>query len=531
MSKTWKWVLIIIGILLVIGCLCIGVAGSGFFIFRANDNISGNDPIITEMETPFEDESSLQEESDLEEAAPEEESEPNELSEAKPDEESEDTEPEQDSAQPPFEKANFFDYEGIMAEAWDLANQYFVDQPLDGELLIDGAIRGLRESLPVDHPMYLEYDLEAYAISSGAEGSESMPEFSAYYEPLEEAWYQAYEQTEIALDPDTLIHGAMYGMMTSLGDKHSMYLSPNELTQLSISQEGEYEGIGAWVDTSGEYITIISPMAGSPAEEAGLKTGDVVIAIDGKDMTGVNPDIALQSILGPAGSNLVLTIEREGESEPLDIEITRAKITVPSVEYEMLDNNVGYLQLFNFGENTSDDFIAALQDLQDQGMEGLIFDLRGNGGGYLFTAVNVLSQFIEGDTPIIYQVYGDGTEDVWETNSGGIALDIPMVLLVDGGSASASEITIGALQDLERATVIGTTTYGKGSVHYVLPLSDENGAVQVTIAKWLTPNKRFIHEIGIDPDIVVEWDEEAWETDGTDNQLEKALEVIQENMP
>ena len=528
MSKTWKWVLIIAGILLVIGCLCACVAGGSYLIFSANENISGNDVDTIEIESQIVEDTPLEEGSTVENETLEEDSEPNELAEAEAEEESTNTEPPDDSSQASFEKANFFDYDDIFAEAWDLANQYFVDQPLDGELLIDGAIRGLREALPKDHPMYLEYDLEAYIISSGAEGSQSSPDFSSYYEPLEDTWFQAYEQTSTALDPNQLIQGAMYGMMTSLGDKHSMYLSPNELSQLSISQEGEYEGIGAWVDTSGEYITIISPMAGSPAEEAGLKTGDVVIAIDGEDMTGVNPDIALQSILGPAGSTLVLTVEREGESAPLDIEITRAKITVPSVEYEMLENDIGYLQLFNFGENTSDEFIDALQDLQDQGMEGLIFDLRGNGGGFLYTAVNILSQFIEGNTPIIYQVYGDGTEDVWETNSGGIALDIPMVLLVDGGSASASEITVGALQDLERATVIGTTTYGKGSVHYVLPLTDENGAVQVTIAKWLTPNKRFIHEIGIDPDVIIEFDEEVWEAEGIDNQLEKAIEVIME---
>ncbi|MEE4194901.1 MAG: S41 family peptidase [Anaerolineae bacterium] len=518
MSKTWKWILIVIATLIVIASLCCVIIGASFMIFRASDSTIETEVVATidpladyeEQSTPTED--------------PEGNSESNnQLNPA--------TEATAPSESGTIEKAVFSDYAGIMEEAWQLANQYFVDQPLDGELLIEGAILGLREVLPVDHPLYIEFSIDNYIIASGAEGSESNPDFQKYTQPLEDVWNQAYDQATSTLNPDVMIQGAMRGMMTSLGDKHSMYLSPSELTQLSISQEGEYDGIGAWVDTSGDYITIISPMAGSPAETAGLKAGDIVIAIDGDDMTGINPDIALQRILGPAGSVIILTVEREGEPDPLDIEIIRAKITVPSVEYEMLDNDIAYLQLYQFGEHTSEDFIAALQDLEDQGAKGLILDLRGNGGGYLVTAVNVLSQFIEENTPVIYQVYGDGSEEVWNTNPGGIALDIPMVLLADGSSASASEITVGALQDLERATVIGTTTYGKGSVHYVLPLTDENGAVQVTIAKWLTPNKRYIHEVGLEPDVFIEFDEEAWENDGTDNQLEKAVEVLLDKMP
>lgn len=522
MSKTWKWIIIGVVAFALIACVVCGIAGGTAYLFGNGDLFSKFGTKATD--TPAElgllnptDEVVLEESTPL---ATEEGITP-------------DNTPAPTVTPIPGVRSEFDDYAPIMAEAWQLANQYFVVQPLDGELLIAGAIRGMQESLPMDHPMYLEFDPEAYTVSSGVDSTAAgNPDFNQYNQPLSDAWSQAYDEAgSLTLDPNLLIQGAIRGMMQSLGDKFSMYLSPSELTQLTINQAGEYEGIGAWVDTSGEYITIISPMAGSPAEAAGLKTGDVVIAIDGEDMTGINPDIALQRILGPAGSVIVLTVEREGELSPLDISITRAKITVPSVEGEMLDNNIGYLQLYNFGETTSEDFIAVLADLQDQGAEGLILDLRGNGGGYLVTAVNILSQFLEGNTSVIYQVYGDGTEDAWKTNPGGIAYDIPMVLLVDGGSASASEITIGALQDLGRATVIGTTTYGKGSVHYVLPLSNENGAVQVTIARWLTPDKRFIHEVGIDPDIVLEFDETIYETDGTDNQLEKAIEVILELMP
>jgi carboxyl-terminal processing protease len=507
MSKTWKWIIIVAVAIGLLACAICGVIGGVTLYRQATTAEIEPTPIILEEQ---------QELGSLEET---------ETSEDQPLNDAQDTEPTPPAVEDSGNTKNFTDYSPVFEEAWDLVNQYFVEQPLDGEVLIQGAILGMRNALPEDHPLYLPVEDDSYEITT--DGEPASNEYADQRDQLQNVWNEIYDKAgDIVIDPELLIQGAMHGMMESLGDRHSMYLTPGELTQLSISQEGSYEGIGAWVDTSGDFITIISPMAGSPAEEAGVKTGDIVIAIDGEDLTGVNPDIALQSILGPAGSVIVLTVEREGEEQPLDISITRAKITVPSVEHEMLENDIGYIQLFNFGENTSEDFVASLEDLQEQGAEGLILDLRGNGGGYLFTAVNVLSQFIEGQTPIIYQVYGDGTQDVWETNPGGIALDIPLVLLVDGGSASASEITIGALQDLERATVIGTTTYGKGSVHYVLPLSNDNGAVQVTIAKWLTPNQRFIHEIGIEPDIVLEFDEEAYELDGTDNQLEKAIEII-----
>ena len=351
--------------------------------------------------------------------------------------------------------------------------------------------------------------------------------FDDYTEPLEEAWDMVHEYfVNQPIDNEEIMQGAIRGMMEALDDSYTMYLSPAQLNQLTIRQEGTYEGIGAWVDTTLEYIVIISPMAGSPAEAAGLKAGDVVIGIDGEDMTGVMPDIALLNILGPAGSTVTLTITREGLDEPIDISIERAEITVPSLEYSIIEGDIAYIQLFQFGEDTSVDFANALEELLAQQPAGLILDLRGNGGGFLYTSVNILSQFIEEDTPIIYQVYGNETEEVWETVPGGIALDIPMVVLIDGGSASASEITAGALQDLDRATLVGTTTYGKGSVHYVLPLENEQGAVQITIARWLTPSRRYIHEVGIDPDVVVEFDEILYEEDETDNQLQKAIEVL-----
>jgi len=355
----------------------------------------------------------------------------------------------------------------------------------------------------------------------------SPSEFSDVFDVLEEAWHLVHElYVNQPVDDEVLLQGALDGMMDALGDKHSSYLDPKEVQQLNMQQDGSYEGIGAWVDTSGDYITIINPMEGSPAENAGVKPGDLIIAIDGLDLSDTDPSAALQMILGPSGTEVILTVEREGEEAPIDITITRSKITVPSVEYEMLDDDIAYIHLFSYGQETTEEFSDAINQLKKENPKGLILDLRGNGGGYLYTAVNVTSEFLESNQVILYEEDGNGDRETWSATPGGSAPDIPLVVLVDHTSASASEITAGAIQDYERGILVGTTTYGKGSVQNIIPLSENQGAVRITIAKWLTPNERLIHEIGLEPDIVVEFDVEAYETDGSDNQLEKAKEVL-----
>ncbi|MCD6475531.1 MAG: S41 family peptidase [Anaerolineaceae bacterium] len=355
----------------------------------------------------------------------------------------------------------------------------------------------------------------------------SPSEFSDVFDVLEEAWHLVHElYVNQPVDDEVLLQGALDGMMDALGDKHSSYLDPNDFQQLNMQQDGSYEGIGAWVDTSGDYITIINPMEGSPAENAGVKPGDLIIAIDGLDLSDTDPSAALQMILGPSGTEVILTVEREGEEAPIDITITRSKITVPSVEYEMLDDDIAYIHLFSYGQETTEEFSDAIDQLKKENPKGLILDLRGNGGGYLYTAVNVTSEFLESNQVILYEEDGNGDRETWSATPGGSAPDIPLVVLVDHTSASASEITAGAIQDYERGILVGTTTYGKGSVQNIIPLSENQGAVRITIAKWLTPNERLIHEIGLEPDIVVEFDVDAYETDGSDNQLEKAKEVL-----
>jgi len=343
------------------------------------------------------------------------------------------------------------------------------------------------------------------------------------FAPFWETWSLVHENfVDQPVDDLSLMRGAIEGMLVGLGDKHTSYMSPDEFKQANESLEGEYEGIGAWVDVTGDYVVIISPMRGSPAAEAGLQPNDQVIAIDGEDMTGIPGDLVLQRILGPAGTDVTLTILRESES--FDVTVTRAKIEVPTGESEMLEGNIAYIGLYNYGEKTSTQLRNDLKVLLDQNPDGLIFDLRDNGGGFLDIAIQVVSEFI-GDGVVMYEQYGNGDTYSYEAIPGGLATEIPLVVLVNQGTASASEITAGAIQDLGRAPLVGMTTYGKGSVQSWIELQNNAGGVRITIARWLTPEGRQIHEIGLEPEYVVEMTEEDYLA-GRDPQLEKAIEVL-----
>ncbi len=345
------------------------------------------------------------------------------------------------------------------------------------------------------------------------------------FKPFWEAWNIVHEQyVEQPVNDVALMQGAIRGMMEALGDRHSSYMDPQTFEQANQELSGEYEGIGAYVDTTTDYLTVISPMPGSPAERAGLQAGDQIIAIDGEDMTGVDPELARRKVLGPAGTTVHLTVLRKGEEKPLEITITREHIVIKSVNGKMLDNGIAYIQLVTFGDKTSQELKQTLSELLAQNPKGLILDLRNNGGGYLNTAVDVASQFLSKGV-VLYEQYGDGRKVAYDVVPGGLATDIPMVVLINEGSASASEIVAGALQDYGRAKLVGVTSYGKGSVQNWVPLSDNQGAVRVTIAKWLTPKERTIHGKGLTPDVVVEMTEEDYQAK-RDPQLDKAVEVL-----
>jgi carboxyl-terminal processing protease len=265
-------------------------------------------------------------------------------------------------------------------------------------------------------------------------------------------------------------------------------------------------------------------MPGSPAEAAGLKSGDMIIKIDGKDMTGIDPSVALQSVLGPAGTPVTLTIQRGENQEILEFTINRAKIDLPSVTGKMLDNNIAYIAISTFGDNTTNLLKQYLQDLLKNNPKGLILDLRYNTGGYVTTAIEVVSQFIPKGI-VMYEQEGNGNETTYEAIPGGLATEIPLVVLVNEGSASASEITAGAIQDYGRGPLVGVTTYGKGSAQNWIPLSDNEGAVRITIAHWFTPKHRQINKVGLTPDYVVPITDADIKA-GKDPQLDKAIELL-----
>ncbi len=353
----------------------------------------------------------------------------------------------------------------------------------------------------------------------------SPEELEQLFEPFWQTWNLVEDQfVEQPVDQEAMMRGAIRGMLDTLDDAHTSYLDPDMFERANAELEGEeYEGIGAWVDITGDFLTIISPMPGSPAEEAGLLPGDKVTAVDGDDMTGIDGELVRQRIVGPKNTVVRLTIQRAGV-EPLEVSVERDVIVVPSVTSKMLEGDIGYVQLFNFGSDTSDELHDQLKDLMRQNPNGMILDLRFNGGGYLHTAIEVASEFI-GEGVVMYEEYGNGTRKTYEASRGGLATEIPMVVLINEGSASASEIVAGAIQDLERGELVGVTSFGKGSVQNYQKLVNDQGAVRVTIARWLTPDERQINGIGLEPDYVVEQTAEAV-SQGLDPQLDKAIELL-----
>ena len=351
-------------------------------------------------------------------------------------------------------------------------------------------------------------------------------DLQSLFKPFWEAWNIVHTQyVDQPVNDTALMQGAIRGMMDALGDKQTFYMDPNVYENQTTQLQGAYEGIGAYVDLKGDYLTIISPIEGSPAEAAGLQPGDKVIAIDGQDMTGVPPEQARSKIIGPEGTQVTLTVSRDDQQTPLEFTITRAKIVMHSAEGKMLQNGIGYLDINTFGDQTTQEMRDALDKILAQNPKGIIIDLRNNPGGYLTTAVEVSSEFID-KGPILFEKFGNGKLEEHDALGNGKATKIPLVVLVNEGSASASEILTGALQDYGRAKIVGVQSYGKGSVQVWQPLSNNQGAARVTIAKWLTPQKRAIDHVGLTPDVIVEMTEEDFKAN-RDPQLDAAVQTLE----
>lgn len=320
---------------------------------------------------------------------------------------------------------------------------------------------------------------------------------------------------------DKLVDGAIKGMMDSLGDQFSGYMDPQTYPLLNGDLSGEVEGIGAVVETveDTKQVRIVNVLDGSPAEAAGLKSGDIFVKVDGADITKLDQLELVTKVRGPEGSKVTLTMQRGDQT--LDFTITRAKIEIPTVESKKIDN-FGYVKLRDFSVNAYTQMSDALKSLDVTHLDGLILDLRGNPGGLLTSAIDIASTFIK-DGTVLIEDFGNGNEQTYSANGKYIG-DFPMVVLVDKNSASASELVSGALQDRGRATIIGVTTFGKGTVQTWQSLVN-GGGVRLTIARWLTPNHNWIHEKGITPDVVVEWPEENRDPNN-DPQLNAAVDYL-----
>jgi carboxyl-terminal processing protease len=321
------------------------------------------------------------------------------------------------------------------------------------------------------------------------------------------------------------IYGAIRGMVSTFDDQHTAFVDPVSAAVHSENISGSFEGIGASIrlDEAGRLI-IADPFRDRPAFQAGLLPDDVILEVDGQSVEGLSLYEAVLLIRGPAGSTVVLTIFREGQHEPLEVSVRRAEIEIEVVEAELLADQVGYVRLTQFSKGAADKVTEAIESLSQQGAESIIFDLRSNPGGLLSEAISVSSVFLKEGTVVVERLK-EGEEKRFEVKSGyQAAAEMPLIVLVNGGSASASEIVAGAIQDYERGKIMGEQTYGKGSVQLPHTLSD-NSQLRVTVAEWLTPQLRQIHGEGISPDVVVEMSLEDFEQ-GLDPQLDEAVKFL-----
>lgn len=317
---------------------------------------------------------------------------------------------------------------------------------------------------------------------------------------------------EEPLDYKEMTYGAIHGMLQSLGDDYTVFEEPQVAQQSQQRLSGQFEGIGAYIEYRDNRLLIVSPIEDSPAEAAGILAGDEVLKVDDQELAPLLADLApneatqraISLIRGPKGTTVHLTIFRESTNETLELTIERAALPDISVLAKMLDGGIGYVQISQFKATTADELDEALNRLQSEELNGLILDLRNNPGGYLDQAQKVLGRFLA-DGPALQERMSDGTVtdlDVLRTNDAPGLFDVPLIVLTNGGSASASEIVAGALRDRERATLVGEKTFGKGSVQTIRTLSDGSSA-RITIARWLTPNGHEIHHTGIEPTVYV----------------------------
>ena len=328
------------------------------------------------------------------------------------------------------------------------------------------------------------------------------------------------------IDAQKLIYGAISGMVSAVGDPYTVFFNPTDSKKFIDDTRGQFEGIGMEVGIKKDQLQVITPLEGTPAQKAGLRAGDVIVKIDGKTTANMSVDEAVDLIRGPKGTELTLTIFRDEWKETRDIKLVRDVIEIPSVKWKMINNDIAYIQLFQFSENASSEFKKASLEILDGNAKGIILDLRNDPGGYLTVAQDIAGWFLDrGQLVTVENMGEDKPKDEYRSEGPALFDKIPVVVLINGGSASASEILAGALRDDRGIKLVGEKSFGKGSVQQLEPLSG-GSTLKVTTAKWLTPKGDQISEKGLTPDVGVGrtvQDEEQ----NKDPQLDKAIEIIQ----
>lgn len=359
------------------------------------------------------------------------------------------------------------------------------------------------------------------ALNSGtpAEFQTDMPVFWEAWKIITDNFYQQ------PIEQEKLAYGAIGGMVDALGDEHTAFVTPQRAEYLRQQLSGSFEGIGATVEMVNGRLTIVAPIKNTPAHKAGLQAGDVILQVDDTLIQNMDVMQAISLIRGPKGTDVRLKIQR-GTQPAFDLTITRNTINVPEVESKMLeDDTIAYIQLTEFGDKAPSELRKALTETLAKNPKALIFDLRGNPGGYLHIAIEVASEFVDQGKVVLIEKFKTGPQKTYEAQGGGLATKIPMVLLVNEGSASASEILAATLRDYKRATIIGQKSFGKGSVQTTQSLSDDS-QLRVTIANFYSPKDVTINHVGITPDIEVPDPTEFERSRGIDPQLQKAIDLI-----
>lgn len=396
---------------------------------------------------------------------------------------------------------------GLIWEAWGALEEDFYGELPDTPEMVGGIVSGMLRAAQRETDQPLDRQQTAEDL------------MAAVVQTIEEQYGELPNPTELSYE-------AIDGITFLLDDEYTGLMDPETAAAFNEGLSGSFEGIGARVSEAPDGgVRIEEPFEGQPAWNAGLRRGDVILAVDGVDITRMDLGEAIKLIRGPKGTKVRLLVQSPGQ-EPREVEIVRDRISIPVVEYRMLDNGIAYLRLGEFSSPATRQVRKALKELLANDPAGLILDLRGNPGGFLHTAVDISSEFI-GDGVILVERFKDGREQVYRANGRGIATDVPLVVLVDEASASASEILAGAVQDNGRGILIGTPTFGKGSVQVPHELSD-GSLLRVTTALWFTPGGRQINGQGLDPDIEVERTLEQ-RAAGEDPQLDRAIEYLLSN--